>query len=586
MKPTRLFDILDYQLKKKPLEVSFATKKNGQWEKESTVTFMNQVNKMSRGFLKMGIQIGEKIGLIITNNCTEWHILDYAIQQIGAVSAPVYSTISNDDTIYILNQAEVKFCFVSDQVIYNKIQSIKSHINSLIGLYSFDVIPNSSNWHEVMNLGEDDSNQKELELIKSRIQNDDLATLIYTSGTTGKPKAVMLTHKNILSNVLASDLRVPDPKTQEVRILSFLPICHIFERMITYLYQYNSYAIYFAESIETIGDNLKEVQPHFFTAVPRLIEKIYTNIYTAGMCSFGLKRKIFIWAMKQIRGWNIHSKKTLAHKIADRIVFKKWRKCMGGNVICIISGSATLSPRLNTIFHAAGIPILEGYGLTETSPVISVNSLGKNGIRIGSVGKPLDNLHVKIAKDGEILVKGDSITKGYFKNFEENNEILCEEGYFKTGDIGEIKEGFLYITDRKKEIFKTSGGKYIAPQKIEIDSKQSNFIEQIMVVGDGEKMPCALIQPAYDFIEIWTKVNGYNIGNDYFSICSSEKVKEAISKEIDQMNKKLGHWEQIKKFELTPTLWSVDGGELTPTLKLKRKIIKEKYQLYYNKLYM
>ena len=422
-------------------------------------------------------------------------------------------------------------------------------------------------------------------LLKYFIHTDDLATIIYTSGTTGNPKGVMLTHKNIVSNVLASQERIPNPNSDDVKTLSFLPICHIFERMLTYLYQYSGYSIYFAESIETIGDNLKEVKPHFFSAVPRLIEKVYAKIYAKGTESGGLKRKIFLWAIKQIENRDIHAPKTFFHTVADKIVFKKWREGVGGNIVCIVSGSAALSSRLNTLFHGAGIPILEGYGLTETSPVISVNTFGKDGTRVGSVGKPLKNVEVKFAQDGEILVKAPSITQGYYNNPQMTAEIFDENGYFKTGDIGTLKDGFLYITDRKKEIFKTSGGKYVAPQKIEIDFKESNFIEQIMVVGDGEKMPCAIIQPAYEYIQKWSEENKLNIGTTPEEICSSKVVIDAVENEIKEMNKNLGNWEQIKRFELTPTIWSIDGGELTPTLKLKRKIIKEKYQHYYDKMY-
>ncbi|MCB9201819.1 MAG: long-chain fatty acid--CoA ligase [Flavobacteriales bacterium] len=586
MKVLRLFDILEKNLDENSNREYISTKCNGEWKTETTLTFVSKVNTVSRGFLKLGIKPNDKIALITSNNRTEWHILDYAIQQVGAVSVPIYPSISEEDTVYVLNDAEVKLCFVSDEELFHKIESIKPQIPSLVGIYTFDNVKGKPNWSEITDLGKDDGTQEEVEAVKNLIKEDNLVSIIYTSGTTGKPKGVMLSHKNIVSNVLASIERVPDPKSSHVKTLSFLPICHIFERMITYLYQIEGYTIYFAESLDTIGDNLKEVKPHFFTAVPRLIEKVYDKIYTKGTESGGLKRKLFLWSLSLIKNWDIHSPKSLKHRIADMIVFKKWREGVGGNVIAIISGSAALSPQLNTIFHGAGIPILEGYGLTETSPVISVNTLGKNGVRVGSVGKPLKNVEVKIAEDGEILVKGPSITSGYFKKEELNSEIFDENGYFKTGDVGEIRDGFLFITDRKKEMFKTSGGKYIAPQKMEIDFKQSSFIEQIMVVGDGEKMPCALIQPAYEYIQKWIKENnitGDNSSNE--AICKNPAVKEAIQKEINRINQKYGSWEQIKRFELTPTAWSIDGGELTPTLKLKRKIILDKYKDYYNKLY-
>ncbi|MGO4710012.1 long-chain fatty acid--CoA ligase [Chryseobacterium sp. 2TAF14] len=432
------------------------------------------------------------------------------------------------------------------------------------------------------------STQIEVEDLSKAINTQDLATLIYTSGTTGKPKGVMLTHENIVSNVLGSIPRIPKRKSldyKDTRVLSFLPICHIFERMLFYLFQYNGFSIWFAESIEKMGENVKEVKPHYMSVVPRLVEKVYDKIYATGSSAGGIKQKIFFWALDIIQKKKEVSKPSgLFEIIADKLVFKKWREGLGGEIITLVSGSAALSKRLNLMFQNAGIPILEGYGLTETSPVISVNSFGK--MKVGTVGHPLDNLTVKIQEDGEITVKGPSVFKSYFKNEEQTKEVFTEDGFFKTGDIGHIdSEGYLQITDRKKEMFKTSGGKYIAPQTIENLAKASKFIEQIMVVGDGEKMPTALVQPDFEFAKSWAMRNNLSIGTTPQEIAKSPELKARIEKEIDDINEHLGNWERIKKIELTPEVWGIEGGLLTPTLKLKRKAIKEKFIDLYNKMY-
>ncbi len=584
----RIFDFAHNALEKYSQDAMFVTKYHGEWQKTSTQEFVNLGNQISRGLLKLGIKPGDKISLITTATRTEWAVMDYGIAQIGAVSVPVYPTISSEDYDFIFNNAEVKYCFVSDRDLLDKVLKIKGNVASLQGVFTFDQLDGEPNWREVLDLGKDDSTQNEVDDIARTINSEDLATLIYTSGTTGKPKGVMLSHSNIVSNVIASDSRIPRRKGLEpndTRILSFLPICHIFERMLFYLYQYNGFSVYFAESIEKMGDNIKEVKPHIMTVVPRLIEKVYDKIYDKGTSAGGLKSKIFLWALGVNKAKKEIGKPSgLKETIADKLVFSKWREGLGGDIVTLVSGSAPLSARLNKMFQNAGIPILEGYGLTETSPVISVNSFGK--IRIGSVGHPLDNLDVKIQEDGEITVKGPSIFKGYFKNEKMTKETFTEDGYFKTGDIGHIdSEGYLYITDRKKEMFKTSGGKYVAPQVIENLAKASKFIEQIMVVGDGEKMPTALVQPDYNFALHWAERHHLNIGTTPAEMSQSKELKDRIGKEIDYLNTKLGNWEQIKKFELTPDVWSIEMGLLTPTLKLKRKAIKEHYIKLYNKMY-
>ena len=584
----RLFDFAHNALEKYPQDDMFVTKNHGNWQKTSTKEYINLGNKVSRGLLKLGIKPGDKIALITTATRTEWAVMDLGISQIGAVSVPVYPTISPEDYDFIFNNAEVKYCFVSDRELLDKVLKIKGNVTSLQGIFTFDQVDGAANWKEIIDLGEDEATQVEVDDLSKSINSEDLATIIYTSGTTGKPKGVMLTHQNIVANVLASDPRIPRVKGmdyKDIKVLSFLPICHIFERMLFYLYQYNGYTVYFAESIEKMGDNIKEVQPHIMSVVPRLIEKVYDKIYDKGTSAGGLKSRIFLWALGVNKAKNSIGKPSgLKEMIADKLVFSKWREGLGGNIITLVSGSAALAPRLNKMFQNAGIPILEGYGLTETSPVISVNSFGK--IKIGTVGHVLENLDVKIQEDGEITVKGPSVFKGYFKNEEMTKEVFTEEGYFKTGDIGHIdEEGYLHITDRKKEMFKTSGGKYIAPQVIENQAKASKFIEQIMVVGDGEKMPCAFIQPDFNFVQHWAERKVYNIGKTPEEIVKSPELKERIGKEIDYLNTKLGSWEQIKKFELTPEVWSIELGQLTPTLKLKRKAVKERYIKLYNKMY-
>lgn len=584
----RLFDFAYHILEKFPKEDAFVTKYNGVWKKTSTKEFVNQGNKISRGLLKLGIRPGDRIALITTVSRTEWAVMDFGISQIGAVTVPVYPTISAEDYEYIFQSAEVKYCFVSDAALLEKVINAKKSVPTLQGVFTFDSIEGAANWKEVLDLGEDSSLQQEVEDVSKTIRTDDLATLIFTSGTTGRPKGVMLSHRNIVSNVMGSNPRIPRRKGlgyEETRVLSFLPICHIFERMLFYLFQYNGFSIYFAESIDKMGENVKEVKPHYMSVVPRLIEKVYDKIYDKGTSAGGLKSKIFLWALGVNESKSKFGKPSgIKEIIADKLVFTKWREGLGGEIIALVSGSAALSERLNKIFQNAGITILEGYGLTETSPVISVNSINK--IKIGTVGHPLDNLQVKIQEDGEISVKGPSVFMGYLNDEQMTRDVFTEDGFFRTGDIGHIdSEGFLKITDRKKEMFKTSGGKYIAPQVIENLAKASKFIEQIIVLGDGEKMPTALIQPDFTFVQNWAQRHNLKIGNTPEEIVQSKELKERIKKEIDGLNTKLGHWEQIKRFELTPDVWSIENGLLTPTLKLKRKAIKEKFIQLYNDMY-
>jgi len=583
---TRLFDFPYHQLEKYNLDAALVTKYNGKWIKTSTQEYIDKANTISRGLLRLGVQPNDKIAVISTNNRTEWNIMDIGILQTGAQNVPIYPTISKEDYHYILNHSEATYCFVSDISITEKLNLIKAN-TKLKAIYTFEDIANEKSWKEVLELGADISNQNEVEARKKAIKTNDLATLIYTSGTTGKPKGVMLTHQNIVSDVLNSEKNVPFEYGKS-KALSFLPVCHVFERMILYLYQFCGVEIYFAESIEKMSDNLKEVQPNVMTAVPRLYEKVFDKIVAKGAELTGIKKALFFWAVNLglkyepygANGWWYETQL----KIARKLIFSKWKEGLGGKLDLMVSGSAALQPRLTRVFAAAGLPIMEGYGLTETSPVISVNDMRDGGFKVGTVGKAIDNVEVKIAKDGEILVKGPNVMKGYFKDPEKTAEVI-KDGYFYTGDIGEIdSDGFLKITDRKKEMFKTSGGKYVAPALLENKFKQSRFIEQIMVIGEGEKMPAALIQINYEFVEEWAKRHKYALKTKE-ELTSNPKLLERIQEEIDEVNKCFGHWEQIKKFEITPDAWTIEGGHLTPTMKMKRKVIKEIYKDLIEKIY-
>ena len=585
---TRLFDFPYHQLEKYNLKDALVTKYEGQWIKTSTQEYLDKANAISRGLLRLGVNRNDKIAIISSNNRTEWHISDIGILQVGAQNIPIYPTISSEDYEYILNHSEAKYCFVSDQVVYDKLKEVQSRIPLLIDVYSFNEISGCKKWSDLVTNGADTSNQNIVEERKNNVLSTDLATIIYTSGTTGRPKGVMLSHENIVSDVLNSDKRVPLRKG-DTRALSFLPICHIFERMLTYVYQYGGISIYFAESIEKISDNLKEVHPHVMSVVPRLLEKVYDKIYTKGADLTGIKKKLFFWALDLGMEYKPYNENGMFYNIklgiARKLIFSKWQEGLGGELELLVSGSAALQTRLTKVFTAAGIPVMEGYGLTETSPVISVNDMRNGGFRIGTVGRVIDNVEVKIAEDGEILCKGPNVMMGYYKDEVQTAEVI-KNGYFHTGDIGEIDaDGFLKITDRKKEMFKTSGGKYVAPQILENTFKQSRFIEQIMVIGDGEKMPAAFIQPAFDFVKEWASRHTIDLGSTNEDICNNPKVIARIQEDIDEVNKKFGNWEQVKRFELTPDIWSIEAGHITPTMKLKRKIIKEKYQTLYDKIY-
>ena len=585
MEPTRLFDLPHYQLEKFPQEVAFSDKRNGKWVSISTQEYINKSKAVSRGLIRLGIAPGDKVAMI-SNNRSEWNICDIAIQQIGAISVPMYPTISASDYEFIFNNAGVKLCIVSDQELYDKVASVKSKVPTLEEIYSFEKLDGIQNWEELI-MDEDAELDAEIQKRSDVIKPDDLVTLIYTSGTTGNPKGVMLSHTNLLSNVKACEPRLPVGHTASS--LSFLPVCHVYERMLLYLYQYTGVSVYFAESIDTIGDNLKEVKPNVFTAVPRLLEKVYDKIMAKGEALTGIKRKLFFWAVSVGEQYTVNGRSgmyNLKLKLARKLIFSKWQEALGGNVEAVACGSAALQPRLAKMFLAAGIPVMEGYGLTETSPVLSVNYEKGNNVRIGTTGTPLDNVEIMIAEDGEILAKGPNVMMGYYNNPEATAEAIDSKGWFHTGDIGQFEEGkFLKITDRKKEMFKTSGGKYIAPQVMENKFKESRFIEQIMVIGENQKMPAALIVIAEEFIQEWIKRKGIDCGTTQAEMIKHEKIVNRIQEEINHYNAEFGQFERIKKFELTDCQWTPETGELTPTMKPKRKFIMEKHKDLVEKIY-
>ncbi|MBN97276.1 MAG: long-chain fatty acid--CoA ligase [Flavobacteriaceae bacterium] len=584
---SRLFDFPYYQLKKHNLDAALVSKKNGEWVETSTKEYLNKANALSRALLKLGVQKDDKIAVICTTNRTEWCIVDIAVLQLGAQTVPIYPNISSEDYQYVLSHSEASYCFVSDREVFDKVLKVKTK-TKLKDIYSFDELEDCENYSNLFEMGKDKSNQKDLETRKANVKETDLATLIYTSGTTGKPKGVMLSHRNIVQNVLASIPRLPLIEGAS-RVLSFLPLCHIFERVLIYVYQHAGVSVYFAESLETIGADAQEIKPNLMSVVPRLLEKVFNKIYAKGSELKGLKKKLFFWAVAlgerfepyRANGWWYE----VQLKIAKKLIFSKWRSGLGGELHTMVCGSAALHPRLSRVFCASGMMVMEGYGLTETSPVVSVGMEANKFFKIGTVGKPIHNVEVKIAEDGEILIKGPNVMQGYYKDPQRTASVMTAD-YFHTGDKGELdREGFLKITGRKKEMFKTSGGKYIIPTLIENALKESNFIEQVMVIGENQKMPAALIQPNFEFLLEWIERKNLKIDKTPESIVSSAEVQKRIQKEVDDCNNRFGKWEQVKRFELTSDEWSIDSGHLTPTMKMKRSVILKIYASLVQKIY-
>ena len=583
--PRLLFELLEHQQRRHPLDYAFAAKEQGTWKRYSTAQSLDEINQVALGLLAIGLQPGDRIATV-SNNRPEWNFLDLGMLQVGGVHVPLYPTITDQDYRYILEHAEVRWVMVSDASLYERIAPIAREFPHIAGVYTFNRVPGAQHWSEIKAAARPDLNQ-ELANRRAAIQKEDTATIIYTSGTTGFPKGVMLSHHNIMSNLLEAAVRVPCKAGD--KSLSFLPLNHIYERMLTYMMMYSSIGIHYAESMETIGENLKEIKPQVFSTVPRLLEKVYDKIVAKGMELTGLKRKLFFWALdlglryefKEANGWWYETQL----KWANKLIFSKWREALGGNVQAIVSGAAALQPRLARVFWAAKIPVLEGYGLTETSPVIAVNYLATGQVEFGTVGPVLDSVELRIAEDGEILCKGTNIMQGYYKDEALTREVIDPDGWFHTGDIGTLTaQGNLKITDRKKEIFKTSGGKYIAPQAMENKFKESIYIEQLMVCGENQKHPSALIVPAWEVITDWATKNGLGDPSPS-SLVHNPQVIALFQSEVDRFNKEYGQWEQVKKFTLLPVTWTVESGELTPTMKLKRKFIVGKFQKEHDALY-
>ena len=559
MTPTRLFDFIAFKLQNQPLQSAFATKYNGIWERESTSSFYNKTIAISKALLQLGVKPDDKIAMISSNNRTEWCVTDCGILRVGAINVPIYPTISADDYEYILRHSESKYCFVSDQEVFDKIKSIQDQVPNLKKIYSYDRLEDCAHWSELLEIGDSLDNEEEVIAVAEKVKPADLATIIYTSGTTGIPKGVMLSHDNIVSNVISGSKRLPLIPTKS-KALSFLPLCHVFERVLLYIYIHNSISIYFAESLETIGDNIKEVKPNTMAAVPRLLEKVYDKIYAKGEELSGIKQKLFYWAVNIGLQYEPYQQNGFWYefklKIARKLILSKWKEALGGNLEIIVSGSAALQVRLAKIFTAAEMTLVEGYGLTETSPIISVGDMRNKNLKMGTVGKIIEGVEVKIADDGEILCKGPNVMLGYYKQPELTKEVMSGD-FFHTGDIGEIDaDGFLIITDRKKEMFKTSGGKYIAPQVLENQMKQSLFIEQIMAVGEGQKMAAAIIQPNFQFLEAWQKKEGIDSNTSKQELIKNEKLIAAIDIEIEEHNQRFAKWEQIKAYALTSEEWT------------------------------
>ncbi|WP_118950013.1 AMP-dependent synthetase/ligase [Taibaiella helva] len=590
--PQRLFDFVDYQVAQRPAGVMLASKINGAWQTISCKEVMQRARDLASGLLSLGIANGELVPerqekiAIVSQNRPEWVIIDLAVQQTGGILVPIYPTVSPQDFAFILNEAEVKIIFFSNRELYERFQPAFAGIPSLKHVYTFDEVPGVEHWSRLKPTAE---GEQQREAVCGRITTETIATIIYTSGTTGAPKGVMLCHRNIVSNVTDSAPLFHFARKDD-RALSFLPLNHIFEKMITYVYIRGGLGIYYAESMDTIGDNLKEVKPMVFTCVPRLLEKVYEKIMAKGHELKGIKKAMFFWAVDLGKRYDNIKRGSLWYRIqlslANKLIFSKWREALGGRVDAVVSGSAALSEKLIRIFSAAKITVMEGYGLTETSPVISVNHLESENRRIGTVGPALKNVEVKLAEDGEILCRGNNVMVGYYKNPEATAREIDAEGWFHTGDIGIwVEDRFLKITDRKKEIFKTSGGKYVAPQAIENKMRESPYIEQMMVVGPGRKFVSALIVPNYAQVRNKLKNEGKSLPADNEALIKEESVIRLIQQQVDRYNPEFGHVEQVKKFVLLPSEWTVDNGILTPKLSIRRKVVDEKYKSEIDAMY-
>jgi long-chain acyl-CoA synthetase len=578
MEVKRIFDLLPrYEKKFDPKDDVLASKVNKKWVKYNIRDFRENVDSLSYGLMNLGVKKGDKVATISPNR-PEWNFVDHAILQLGAIHVPIYPTISENDYKYILNDSEVKYIFISGKEIWRKIEHIVPEMDHIKGVFSFNKTGFLKHISELMEIGEYHRDEKALEKAKAAVKENDVATMIYTSGTTGNPKGVMLSHKNILSNV--EGVYHIFPVDQHCKAVSYLPLCHVYERTNIYVYLYLGVSIYYAENMGTIAADIQEVKPEILTTVPRLLEKVYDKILAKGRKLKGVKHQLFFWAVNlgEKYEYDISNPFYLAKlKIADKLIFSKWREALGGNLRAVISGGAAIQPRLARVFNAAGIPTVEGYGMTESSPVIAVNTFTKGKRKIGTVGPPLENVEVRIAGNGEILAKGPNIMLGYYKQPELTKQTVVD-GWLHTGDMGEIdKDGMLKITGRVKEIFKTSMGKYISPALIENKFKESPFIDQIIVVGEHQKFAAALIVPDFEYLKQWAKLHHVKYESNK-QIIKEKAVRDRYKKEIAEYNKYFGDFERIKKFDLMDHEWSLETGEITANLKLKRKYIMEKYK--------
>ncbi len=580
---TRLFDYIKNNQSTADRELLLAKREDKGWKKYNKTEIIELVDCLSKAMLSKGLQKGDRVALM-SGNRPEWNIIDFACNQIGVALVPLYPTLSAQDLSYIINDADVKLVFISNAELTKKVSQVLQENQLDIKIYTFDPVDQHTNYSTLIDEGRESS--IDLAPHNDAVTKDDLLTLIYTSGTTGKPKGVYLTHHNIISNVEACTHLLTDDIT---KALSFLPLCHIFERMVVYLYISNGVHVYYAENLDNIVQDINDVKPQLFATVPRVLEKVYDKVIEKGKALTGIKKALFFWAVNLGHEFKEpHANSAFYNfklSIARKLIFSKWQEALGGNIKFIISGGAALQERLARVFWAAGIKVLEGYGLTETSPVIAVNSWDPKDVKFGTVGRVLKNLDVKIASDGEILVKGPSISSGYYKNDEATKEAIDEQHYFHTGDIGELTpDGFLRITDRKKEMFKTAGGKYVAPQVLENKLMESTLIAQVMVIGENQRFPSALIVPAFEELEKYCKFKGIPYESKEKAI-QTPQILEKYQQEVNKANANFGHWEQIKKFVLLPTEWSIDSGELTPKLSLKRKVIMQKFETTIKEIY-
>ncbi len=586
MEVKRIIDLLPYQLKKHPQSDAIAYKEAGQWKTYSTQEVIDNAAKVSRALLQYGIQKGDMIALI-ANNRPEWNFVDIGILNIGAVVVPIYPTISEGEYKFIFNDAEVKLAFVSDGGLYAKVSHIGGEVPSLRDIFTFDKVSGAKHFTDFLAL-DNNSNQLEVDALFAKVDAEEMATIIYTSGTTGTPKGVMLSHRNIISNILSVSDILPLESTH--RALSFLPLCHIFERVVVYTYFYTGASIYYAESMETIGENIKEVKPHFFSSVPRLLEKVYDKIVGTGHTLTGIKKSLFFWALNLGLEFDDQGKNgpiyNLKLAIARKLIFSKWQEALGGNLLGIVTGAAALQNRLSKVFSAAGIRVRQGYGQTETSPVLTVDKFEDGEYYLGTVGQVIPGVEIKLdPANGEILAKGPNIMMGYYKRPDLTAETI-KDGWLHTGDVGTFVDGkYLKITDRVKELFKTSGGKYVAPQVIENKMKESPYIEQIMVIGENQKFVSALIIANFPAIKEWAKRHDVDATRSNEELLKDPAVLKLFKDEVEGFNKNFGHVEQVKRFKVMPKEWSMEGGELTPTLKVKRKVVMEKYQKEVDEIY-